>query len=111
MCFFEIESDQEQDSEFITRKAFINENRNNYNDIKNYIKFFDPQNDKETHNTVLFFEQLFLVYNIANVFGEITLKNHVISIINGKVITKEKVCLLLKEYVRIYENFIIQKLL
>ena len=108
MCFFEI--DKELDNDFISRKNFIHDNRNQYNSIKIFVKTINVY-DSIKFSVNLVFEKLFSIYNIANVFDKYILKNYIIRIIDDKVITNNKLCLLLKEYIRIYEDFIIDELL
>ena len=108
MCFFE--TNQHEHDPLLSRKAFIHENRNQYNTIKKLLKTIDIKNH-QNYNVKVFFEELFFVHNIANVFDESTLKNHVIYVIDNKSITNRKLYLLLKEYIRIYEEFVFNELL
>ena len=107
MCFTEL---NDEDDSFFIKESFIHENRNKYNAIKKLVKTIDIKNH-QNHNVEVFFEELFSVHNISNVFNKLTLKNHVIRVIDNKFITNKKIYLLLKEYIRIYEDFVFNELL
>jgi hypothetical protein len=92
------------------KTIWIRENENEYKNIKKIKLTIDVQK-KEPINVNTKFAELFAVYNIANIFENNVVKQHINRIINQRFITNEQLYILLQEYIDIYENYVFDVLL